>query len=44
MGLVAGPMLGAGFGAVVITAPAAVISAAIGAVNAFDAPSRVVGN
>ncbi|MFE9324850.1 hypothetical protein ACIHDR_18425 [Nocardia sp. NPDC052278] len=48
VGVVAGPMLGAGFGAAVITAPAAVLGAAagaaIGAVNAFNAPSRVVGD
>ncbi|WP_433715535.1 hypothetical protein ACQP2U_16870 [Nocardia sp. CA-084685] len=48
VGMVAGPMLGASFGAAVITVPAAAIGAAagaaVGAVNAFNAPSRVVGD
>ncbi|WP_378731379.1 hypothetical protein [Nocardia brasiliensis] len=48
VGIVAGPMLGASFGAAVITVPAAAIGAAagaaVGAVNAFNAPSRVVGD
>lgn len=48
VGLVAGPVLGAAVGAAVITFPAAAIGAAagaaVGAVNAFNAPSRVVGD
>ncbi|PXX59139.1 hypothetical protein DFR70_11256 [Nocardia tenerifensis] len=48
VGIVAGPMLGASFGAAVITVPAAALGAAagaaVGAVNAFNAPSRVVGD
>ncbi|MFD0363226.1 hypothetical protein ACFQZZ_17405 [Nocardia sp. GCM10030253] len=48
VGIVAGPMLGAGVGAAVITIPAAALGAAagaaVGAVNAFNAPSRVVGD
>ncbi|WP_238815399.1 hypothetical protein [Nocardia brasiliensis] len=48
VGVVAGPMLGASVGAAVITVPAAAIGAAagaaVGAVNAFNAPSRVVGD
>ncbi|MFC9894926.1 hypothetical protein ACFVMC_14665 [Nocardia sp. NPDC127579] len=46
VGLVAGPALGAAMGAAVITVPAAVVGAAaggvVGAVNAFNAPSRVM--
>ncbi|MFC9994910.1 hypothetical protein [Nocardia sp. NPDC127526] len=48
VGLVAGPALGAAAGAAVITVPAAVagaaVGAAVGAVNAFNAPPRVVGD
>jgi|GEM_PF-5553611 hypothetical protein len=48
VGVVAGPMLGATMGAAVIAAPAAAIGAAagaaVGAVNAFNAPPRVVGD
>ncbi|MFB8279165.1 hypothetical protein [Nocardia colli] len=48
VGIVAGPMLGASVGAAVITVPAAAVGAAagaaVGAVNAFNAPSRVVGD
>ncbi|WP_328400194.1 hypothetical protein [Nocardia sp. NBC_00403] len=48
IGILAGPMLGASFGAAVITIPAAVVGAAagaaVGAINAFNAPSRVVGD
>ncbi|MEU8901688.1 hypothetical protein [Nocardia sp. NPDC048505] len=48
VGIVAGPMLGAAAGAAIITVPAAVVGAAaggvVGAVNAFNAPSRVVGD
>ncbi|WP_330254708.1 hypothetical protein OG874_09290 [Nocardia sp. NBC_00565] len=48
VGVVAGPVLGATFGAAVITVPAAAIGAAagaaVGAVNAFNAPARVVGD
>lgn len=48
IGVVAGPVLGAAFGATVITAPAAAAGAAagaaVGAFNAFNAPSRAVGD
>ncbi|QIS13294.1 hypothetical protein [Nocardia arthritidis] len=48
VGIVAGPVLGAAMGAAVITVPAAAIGAAagaaVGAVNAFNAPPRVVPN
>ncbi|MFI9502994.1 hypothetical protein [Nocardia sp. NPDC052566] len=48
VGFVAGPVLGAAVGAAVITVPAAAVGAvagaAVGAVNAFNAPPRVVGN
>ncbi|UGT44435.1 hypothetical protein LTV02_14020 [Nocardia yamanashiensis] len=48
VGLVAGPALGAAAGAAMIAVPAAVAGAAVGgvvgAVNAFNAPPRVVGN
>lgn len=48
VGMVAGPAIGAAAGAAVITVPAAAIGAAagaaVGAVNAFNAPSRVVGD
>ncbi|MEV0296837.1 hypothetical protein [Nocardia sp. NPDC050710] len=48
VGLVAGPALGAAVGAAVIAIPAAAVGAAagaaVGAVNAFNAPSRVVGD
>lgn len=48
VGMVAGPVLGAAVGAAVITIPAAVLGAAagaaVGAVNAFNAPPRVVPN
>ncbi|GAB2656131.1 hypothetical protein ACWDYH_33390 [Nocardia goodfellowii] len=48
VGIFAGPALGAAMGAAVITVPAAVVGAAaggvVGAVNAYNAPSRVVGD
>lgn len=48
VGLVAGPALGAAMGAGVIAVPAAIagaaVGAAVGAVNAFNAPPRVVGD
>ncbi|MEV0248287.1 hypothetical protein AB0H76_16950 [Nocardia sp. NPDC050712] len=48
VGIVAGPMLGAAAGAAMITVPAAIVGAAaggvVGAVNAYNAPSRVVGD
>ncbi|MEU0541927.1 hypothetical protein [Nocardia sp. NPDC005978] len=48
VGLVAGPAAGAVAGAAAVAVPAAVagaaVGAAVGAVNAFNAPPRVVGN
>ncbi|MET9487277.1 MULTISPECIES: hypothetical protein [unclassified Nocardia] len=48
VGLVAGPALGAAAGAAVIEVPAAaagaVVGAMVGAVNAYNAPPRVVGD
>ncbi|WP_067689634.1 hypothetical protein [Nocardia jejuensis] len=48
VGLVAGPVVGAAAGAAMIAVPAAMAGAlvggAVGAVNAFNAPPRVVGN